>query len=249
MKRKYKHLALVPARGGSTGIRDKNLQKIGELSLVKLAWNYCLEADFFDYICLSTDSEKISQEIFPQFDLDSTAPHTLSFVSEKMIIHHRHESLSNSSSSVYELISEISKLKEIKFDFLWLVQPTTPFRNQFEFEEIKQIIEINHDLTSIISVKDVSSNHPDRMFKIQNLYLKHIYDQDGDVSKPRQLLPTVYIKDGGYYVFKYELIQNNIYLGDRILPYIRSYESNVNIDSSEELNYARYIYSVTQNDK
>ena len=112
MKQKYKHLALVPARGGSTGIRDKNLQRIGELSLVKLAWSYCLEAGFFDYTCLSTDSKKISQEIFPQFDLDSTAPHTLSFISEKMVVHHRHETLSSSSSSVYDLISEISKLKE-----------------------------------------------------------------------------------------------------------------------------------------
>lgn len=249
MKRKYKHLALVPARGGSAGIRNKNLQMIGELSLVKLAWNYCIEAGFFDYTCLSTDSEKISQEIFPQFNLHSTLPRTLSFISEKMAIHHRHESQSNSSSSVYELVSEISKLNEIEFDFLWLIQPTTPFRSQFEFEEIKQILEVNDNLTSIVSVKDVSSNHPDRMFKIKNLYLEHIYAQDGDISKPRQLLPKIYIKDGGYYVFRYKLIKNNIYLGDRIVPYIRSNESNVNIDSSEELNYARYIYGIRQNDK
>jgi CMP-N-acetylneuraminic acid synthetase len=225
------------------------LQKIGDLSLVKRAWNNCLEVDFFDYICLSTDSSKISMDILPQFDLHSIAPNTLSFISEKMIIHHRHESISHSTSSVYELISEISKHKEIEFDFLWLIQPTSPFRSQFEFEEIKQIAEVNGDLTSIVSVKDVSSNHPERMFNIKNLYLEHIYDRDGDVSKPRQLLPTVYIKDGGYYVFKYELLKNNIYLGDRILPYIRSHESNVNIDSSEELSYARYIYSVTQNGK
>ena len=51
MKKKFRHMALIPARGGSTGIENKNLQKIGQKSLVQFAWNDCLSASFFDYIC------------------------------------------------------------------------------------------------------------------------------------------------------------------------------------------------------
>ena len=52
-------LAVIPARGGSKGIKNKNLQKVGNKSLLKRAIESSLE--FMDVV-VSTDSEEIKLE-------------------------------------------------------------------------------------------------------------------------------------------------------------------------------------------
>lgn len=241
ISKNFRHIALIPARGGSVGLKDKNLQKIGTTSLVKRAWESCQDAGFFSTVCLSTDSTMISKEVSPEFDLDLADYNSITFLSKNSAIHKRNELDSGSFSSVYDLLLRISTNIELEFDLLWLIQPTTPFRNRHEFEEIRIIAEMNHDFTSIVSVKDVNGHHPDRMFKLEDKYLEQLCSDNLDSSMPRQLLPKVYIKDGGYYVFKHELLKDKIFLGNRILPFVRSAINNVNIDSINDLNFARFI--------
>ena len=85
----YRHLALIPARGGSVGLENKNLQKIGTTSLVKRTWKSCLDAGFFSTLCLSTDSMMISREVSPEFDLNLSTDNSITFLSEKSSIHKR----------------------------------------------------------------------------------------------------------------------------------------------------------------
>jgi N-acylneuraminate cytidylyltransferase len=241
MNSSFRHLALIPARGGSVGLKNKNLQKIGDTSLVRRAWENCVGAGFFSTLCLSTDSMVISKEVFPEFDLNLATDNSITFLSENSAIHKRSELDSGSFSSIYDLLLKISVNIELEFDFLWLIQPTTPFRNRNEFEKIRIVAEMNHHFTSIVSVKDVNGNHPDRMFKLEDKYLEQLYYDNLDSSTPRQLLPKVYIKDGGYYIFRRGLLNEKIFLGNRILPFIRSPINNINIDSIGDLNYARFI--------
>ena len=248
VSKNFRHLALIPARGGSVGLKDKNLQKIGKTSLVKRAWESCLDAGFFNTICLSTDSMMISREVSPEFDLNLSTDNSITFLSENSAIHKRSENDSGSFSSVYDLLLQISVNTELEFDFLWLIQPTTPFRNRNEFDEIRIIAEMDNDFTSIVSVKDVNGNHPDRMFKLEEKYLEQLYYNKLDSSIPRQLLPKIYVKDGGFYIFRRSLLREKIFLGNRILPFIRSSLNNVNIDSIDDLNFARFIESSKNND-
>ena len=67
MKKQSKVLAVVAARGGSKGIKDKNIQKINGKPLVL----YCIEAlinsHCIDMICVSTDSQKIKKVVKKKF--------------------------------------------------------------------------------------------------------------------------------------------------------------------------------------
>jgi len=55
-------LALIPARGGSKGIPDKNLCLVGELTLTARAVRCARETKRFDRIVVSTDSEAIAAD-------------------------------------------------------------------------------------------------------------------------------------------------------------------------------------------
>jgi CMP-N-acetylneuraminic acid synthetase len=235
------HIAIIPARGGSKGVKHKNLKKIGSTSLVRKAWNSCLEADFFQTIILSTDSEAICKEIFPRLDFSSVSSNKLYFYKKQLVLHKRDSFKSSDVSSVYDTINEIVSNDELNFDYLWLIQPTNPFRSLFEFNEIRKLCEETSEFTSIVSVKDVNGYHPDRMFKSQGENIIPYESNNLDISIPRQLLPKIYIKDGGYYVFRDLVLRQRLYLGNKILPYIRRNKDNINIDTIEDLEYARFV--------
>lgn len=241
-----RHLALIPARGGSTGVKDKNLQRIDGKSLVSIAWDNCLEAKLFDNIMLSTDSQKIAHLIFPDFSFQEVGNDSITFVNSTAAVHKRHKKLSTKHSSIYDLLKHIALKSELNFDYLWLIQPTTPFRCLSEFSKISRMINQNSHFTSIVSIKNVGGSHPDRMYSKSTKYLRPLMPKNNDKSIPRQKLPSLFIKDGGYYVFRRNLLNKNIYLGKHILPFIRSNEGNVNIDTIDDLNYARFIAKINK---
>jgi CMP-N-acetylneuraminic acid synthetase len=235
------HIAIIPARGGSKGVKHKNLRKIGSTSLVRRAWNSCLEAEFFQTIILSTDSEAICKEIFPRLDFSSISSNNLYYYKKQLVLHKRDSFQSSDVSSVYDTLNEIISNDELNFDYLWLIQPTNPFRSLYEFNEIRKLCEGTSEFTSVVSVKDVNGYHPDRMFKSQGENIVPYESNNLDISIARQLLPKLYIKDGGYYVFKDLILKQRLYLGNKILPYIRRNIDNINIDTIEDLEYARFV--------
>ena len=57
-----KVLAVIPARSGSKGIKDKNMKVLGGLSLIARAAKCINELDWIDAKVLSTDSERYVDE-------------------------------------------------------------------------------------------------------------------------------------------------------------------------------------------
>ena len=56
---KKKILCIIPARGGSKSIKDKNLLKLGKYSLLEHAILFAKKSKKFNSIILSSDSNKI----------------------------------------------------------------------------------------------------------------------------------------------------------------------------------------------
>ena len=59
MKKKNKIYAIVPARGGSKGIKNKNLKKINNKSLIQITSEFIDKSKLFDKKIISSDSDKI----------------------------------------------------------------------------------------------------------------------------------------------------------------------------------------------
>ena len=61
MKKKYKVICIIPARGGSKGIKLKNLQKVNKKPLIYYPIKAALKSGVCDKVCVSTDSDLIAK--------------------------------------------------------------------------------------------------------------------------------------------------------------------------------------------
>ena len=58
-----KIIAIIPARGGSKSIPNKNIKKLNGTPLINYTIENCLKSGIFDYIIVSTDSKKIFNKV------------------------------------------------------------------------------------------------------------------------------------------------------------------------------------------
>ena len=112
-----KILAIIPARGGSKGIPNKNLSKIGNTTLLEKAIYDCKKVKRINDIVVSTDSRKISE---------------VSIKNKINVPFFRSKKNSTSKSSIIDaLIETIAKSEEYykkKYDVIILIETTSPLR-------------------------------------------------------------------------------------------------------------------------
>lgn len=241
-----KIVAFVPARSGSQGVKGKNWRELRGAPLIKWTLDFALSCNNIEKIVLSTDSPEIC-EIGSEGKLKSSRFSDLNEdisvqVSKKVFIHKRKVE----QAGTYSLISEVlfdythnNRLNE-EFTELLLLQPTSPFRYLEEFERLLDLSRSQSEWSSVVSVKNVGGMHPDRMYKLSPHWAVPFLDQSLGDNRPRQLLESLYIKDGAYYLLKTDNLLNRVLLGSRILAFMRSGLRTVNIDTEEDFAYAEY---------
>ena len=222
-----KILALVPARGGSKGIKYKNLKKINGVSLIGHTYNFIKLSNFFDNSYLSTESKKIIIEA-----------NKYNF---KII--HRSKKLSGDHVSDFLLICNALKNKQIKkqqFDYVVYLQPTSPLRKVSHLKNtLTKMIKEKYD--AAISVTEIDKKyHPKKIFNLKNNSL-NLYLESGKKIFARQQLDQVFIRNGVFYIFKISSIlrSSDIYL-KKTYPSITNYKT-INIDSHKDLKEARTV--------
>lgn len=222
-----KILPLIPARGGSKGVVNKNIFKIGNKSLIQYTIEVTINSGLFDEVFVSTDS-KIIADI--ALNLGASVP----FIRPK----HLSQDTSSSVDVMLHALDWFRINHERSFDYILLLQPTSPLRN---FEDISNCIDLmdrNPAASSIVSVTEISEPHPDKMFKISKNNTLESYNEK--YKKPfegrRQDLTPVYSRNGAIYLINVEhlLHKKSIYCGITI-PYQMPFERSVNIDSYNDL--------------
>lgn len=107
-------LGLIPARGGSKRILNKNLRKFGEFNLVEIAFRVSRQSKYIDRILVSSDSAEILSTVPKEFQLPRPAHlSTDCATSESVALH---------ALSLYPA------------DLLVLLQPTSPLRTAADID-------------------------------------------------------------------------------------------------------------------
>ena len=118
---KKKIIAIIPARGGSKSIKDKNLIKLKKKTLIQRSFIAIKNSKLIDKIVCSTEDIKIKNHC-KKIGLDVVK---------------RPKKLAKDNSKVFDTVKNVLdyyKKKKLFFDIVILVQPTSPFLGQHEIK-------------------------------------------------------------------------------------------------------------------
>ena len=219
-----RHIAIIPARAGSKSIINKNLQMVGKKHLVKLAVDSCLDAEFCDKIILTTDIDTLVEE----------------FEDSKIDLMRRPKDLASDTAKMMDVVIDTAGKYELKdSDLIWLIQPTTPFRQLFHFIDIKRLLS---DSPSAISFCDVGANHPNRTYTIVKGEPKR---RKYTNYENKQELKPHYIRNGAFYVCKLDMLRRErTFEAGKPRAYVMDDLYSSNIDSPLDLFFAKSIASI-----
>ena len=228
-------LWLIPARGGSKGIPDKNLKPFCGESLVSRAVRQAKDcAGENDVIFVSTDSEAIRKE---------GEKHGLE------IPFLRPKELASDTASTYSVIIHV--LEELKkrgkeFERVILLQPTSPFRT---LNDIKgSIKKWNPEVDMVVSVTETKSNPYYNLFETDRKGFLHISKGDGHFTR-RQDAPKVWEYNGAIYVMSVaSLLQCPMSGFKKIIPFEMPLSRSIDLDTPEDWNLAEYLFSIKKDE-
>ena len=230
-----KVLAIIPARAGSKGVKNKNIKPLNGKPLILYTIEEAKKSDQIDKIVVSTDSTEIA-------DLSKIHGVEVPFI--------RPKKLSTDSSLTYDVVKhciEYYKSNGEHFDIILLLQPTTPFRTVETINKSVKILKNKSVYTSVVSVVDVEGNHPFRMKEIKDNFLINYIDQGFENMNPRNELPKVYIRSGAIYA----ILTKNFYEEQSLVsnlcsPIILDKIETINIDSPLDFEFCEFILKKTK---
>lgn len=223
-------LWLIPARGGSKGIPDKNVKPFLGRPLVCRAVDQALECRGpHDTVFVSTDSERIRAaaascgDVVPFMRPDSLATDTAS--SYDVIIH---------------ALSEFSD-RGMQFSKVVLLQPTSPLRTA---DDIRAALALWHPgIDMVVSVCEARANPYYNAFETDESGLLHISKGDGRFTR-RQDAPKVWEYNGAVYVMSVESLMKGPMSGFRhILPSPMPASRSIDLDSPADWKIAEILMS------
>jgi CMP-N-acetylneuraminic acid synthetase len=225
-----KIIAIIPARAGSTSIKNKNLVKIKNKSLISFSIAAAKKSKLIDRVIVSTDSKKIKN-----VSLENGAE--VPFLRPKKI--------SGFLSKDIEYLKHCIKLlKKEKYtpDLIVLLRPTTPFREVKTIDKAIQLM-IKNKADSLRSVS-VAKETPFKMWRKKGKLIKPIFGMKNinKTNYPRQKLEKFYWQNGYIDIIKPKTIKK---YGNELGKKIIFYEIKTNIfeiDYKYQLKFANKFY-------
>lgn len=223
-----KRIAIIPARSGSKGLKDKNIKELNGKPLIAYSIEAAIESKMFDKIFVSTDSPKYA-DIAIQYGADA------SFL--------RSEENSSDTAGSWDVIREvISRFKEIGevYDEVMLLQATSPLRTAYD---IVKSIELLHEKKGNAVVSLTECDHsPIWCNTLPEDKSMDKFDREEYKDLPRQMLPTFYRYNGAIYLVTAKELQNKEHMLEKgCYAYIMPQSRSIDIDTALDFMIAETI--------
>lgn len=223
-----KNIAIIPARSGSKGLKDKNIKILNNKPLIAHSIEAAIKTGLFDVVMLSTDSEQYAS-VAKEYGAE------VPFL--------RSEITSGDSAGSFDVVREVlSMYAETgkRFESICLLQPTSPLRDCADIENAYRLLE-EKKANAVTSVCEVDHSPLWTMTLDETLSLSE-FRKNASSSIQRQKLANYYRLNGAIYIRKIEYTDKGILLLDNDeVAYIMEKNKSVDIDSVEDFEYAEFL--------
>lgn len=227
-------LCIILARGGSKGVKNKNIKKLNGIPLILYSLNAAKKSKYIDKTIVSSDSKKIISLVTKnKFEAPFVRPRKLSSDTSK-----------NNDAFIHAL-KWIEKEHNSKYDYIIQLQCTNPFVTSKDIDNV--IMKLHKTQSdSVISMSKTSSFHPSRIKKIVNDRIKDFVIKEKPYLNRQNLKPYAYIRNGGIYAclrksVNYRVGSNNS------RPYLMPSNKSVNIDTELDFIIAEILMKKIKN--
>jgi CMP-N-acetylneuraminic acid synthetase len=231
-----KFIALIPARGGSKGIPDKNIRLLRGVPLINHTITAAISSLGAVNVFVSTDSPDIASIAS---DMRAQAPFL------------RPINLSADNSTAYEVVEhfiEWARSESIDVDAIVYLQPTSPIRSS---ESISSACEVFRKVPadSLVSVIPVPHQFTPASLMVGTENWLRPCESFASAPLRRQDKPEFFARNGpAILITKPATVEahGNLY-GENILKFEMSHEESVDIDSERDLEYTAWLLSRKDN--
>lgn len=221
-----KVIAVIPARSGSRGVRHKNLRKLGDKSLTKIAVEFAHKCKIFDHVVLSSDSEEILSEGVGTNTVLDKRPHKYSMDNSFI------------ADTTIDIIDRLGSGLEVnERDWIVLLEPTSPFRTLKQAKVLHKIIlEGNFD-----SIVFVTAKAPVLWRKSKNCWSKVIKEKQ---SSNRQDRYNIFLEVNCFFATKVKSLRETKSFSSGVCKCITIQDElcGVDINSVFDLKIAEYFW-------
>jgi CMP-N-acetylneuraminic acid synthetase len=223
-------LALIPARGGSKGIKNKNIIDLNGHPLIYYTIQAGLKSSYIDDVVVSTDSETIA--------------HVAKECGASVPFLRPQELASDHAKTIDSVLHAINTLRiqGKEYDLFVLLQPTSPLRDSNDIDAaIEQMMQSHSE--SLVSISPVSDS-PILIRTIDDNYkLSNLLAVNSTVR--RQDMKPYYVVNGSIYINYVKDLSLSTSLNDNASGYIMSARHSADIDEMSDLIYARILMQET----
>jgi len=226
-----KFLIVIPARGGSKGIPNKNIIDVCGKPLIQYTIDLALklkESQRVERVIVSTDCDKIA-------DISRSLGVEIPFLRPASIS-------TDSSKSIESIAHALFYFEKLGFfyDAVIILQPTSPLR---DYEDLSNALDlfIAQPCDGLISA-----------YKEETINKLIMYHKNGDIARPldenhnggvrRHEHDPVYIQNGAIYITKPDYIKRcNKIITTTPLLFEMSKRNSINIDTHSDLEYLKNL--------
>jgi CMP-N-acetylneuraminic acid synthetase len=225
-----KILAIIPARSGSKRLPNKNMLSLSGKPLIQWTIEAALLVDEIDDVIVSTDSEDIAKFAKLQgAKVPFLRPDNIS---------------GDTATSVDVAENAINFFKKlgVTYEYILLLQPTSPLRKAEHIEEAI-VLQKTHLASGVVSVCECEhsplwTNTLDESLSMDNFLTDFVKN-----NTRSQDLATYYRLNGAIYLVNTEsfLKEKNLFLSENLLAYKMSLEDSIDIDNLMDFKLADLI--------
>ena len=224
-----KILSLIPARAGSKRLPQKNMAELGGRPLIAWTIEASLNSKYITKTVVSSDSKEILK-IAKEYGAD--------FLKRPGL-------LANDTASSESVVAHALESIEEKFNFIVLLQPTSPLRKTEDIDNSFEKL-FRENVTALISVCETDNKILKAFKENEKGFLEGLSNNKYPFMR-RQDLPKTYMSNGAIYIVKVsDFLKNNSFYTDRTISYVMHGDSNLDIDTKDDLKKAESCIALEQ---